>query len=204
VCKIKVEADNHKLNGLWLWDYSYSLHEDVFSEDIKSDIKENTGLNQGSLGDWWVFDLNPNPIYTWPELINLALNILHCKATKMFVDSLYLEEIPKYSLENYLNELPCTSFSGAKRINADSGDYTDYSEIVGINALKNMLTGREPKPKNVKMGKDKIRLSGKDESCCVEGSWLDWCMFACNILANKNTEIFAPELYAPTMKNDNY
>lgn len=66
------------------------------------------------------------------------------------------------------------------------------------------MTGREPKPVTVKMDKTKFRLHGKDESCVAEGTWLDWVMFACNILANQNTKLVCPELYAPGLLNHNY
>jgi len=73
--KIEIKDDNHKLKGLWLWDYKYSLSEDAFSAEVEEDIKNKTGLHQGSLGDWWVFREN-NPILNWQQMITLALNIL--------------------------------------------------------------------------------------------------------------------------------
>lgn len=200
---IEVKDDKHKLKGLWLWDNAYSLHEDAFTDDIKDDIEKKTGLIQGSLGDWWISPDN-NPILDWKQLVTLAVNILNCDATRLFVHSLYLLDIPTFELKDFDGELPVQDLSGAKRVNANAGDYTDYSGSMGMAGLMNMMKGVEVKPKDIKLGKDKFRLSGKDESCCVEGSWLDWCLFACNIIASKNTEIIAPELYAPTLQNDNY
>lgn len=45
---------------------------------------------------------------------------------------------------------------------------------------------------------------GKDESCQFEGTWWDMICFARNVLANKNTELVAPEFYKPEWKSDNY
>lgn len=203
MCKIEIKDDNHKLKGIWLWDYAYSLDGDAFSESVEENIKEQTGLNKGSLGDWWVSP-DDNPIMNWQQMITLALNILNCAATRLFVHGLYIKEMPTFEFKEYTGELPSQYCSGAKRVNASAGDYTDYSESTGLTGLMNQMRGVEVKPKEVKMSKEKFRLSGKDESCCVEGSWLDWCLFACNILASKNTELIAPELYAPTLSNDNY
>lgn len=201
--KIEIKDDNHKLKGLWLWDYQYSLDGDAFSDEVEQDIKEKTGLEKSSLGDWWVSP-DDNPILNWQQMIQLALNILNCDATKLFVNSLHLATLPKFDFKEFTGELPIQYCSGAKRVNASAGDYTDHSASVGIAGLMNQMRGIEIKPTEVKMGKDKFRLSGKDESCCVEGTWLHWCLFACNILASKNTELIAPELYAPSMENDNY
>lgn len=201
--KIEIKDENHKLKGLWLWDYSYSLDGDAFSDEVEQNIKENTGLEKGSLGDWWVFPDN-NPILSWQQMIDLALNILDCEATRLFVTSLYIKRIPKFEFKEFTGDLPAQYCSGAKRVNAIAGDYSDYSEIVGIKGLMNQVKGIDKKPIEVKMGKDKFRLSGKDDSCCVEGTWLHWCLFACNILASENTKLIAPELYAPELNNDNY
>ena len=46
--------------------------------------------------------------------------------------------------------------------------------------------------------------TGKDESCYLEGTWWDMICLARNILANKNTEMCAPEYYKPEWVNDNY
>lgn len=201
--KIEIKDENHKLNGLWLWDYAYSLDGDAFSEEAEQDIQKKTGLEKSSLGDWWVSP-DDNPILNWQQMITLAVNILNCEATRLFVHGLYLKEIPVYGFKEFTEKLPSEGCSGAKRVNAIAGDYTDHSAMMGLAGLFNQAKGVDIKPKEVKMGKDRFRLSGKDDSCCVEGSWLDWCMMACNILASKNTELICPELYAPTLSNDNY
>lgn len=46
--------------------------------------------------------------------------------------------------------------------------------------------------------------SGKDESCCLEGTWWDMICLARNILASKNTKMVAPEYYHPEWENNNY
>jgi hypothetical protein len=76
--------------------------------------------------------------------------------------------------------------------------------MVGIPGFMNQMQGKEVKPKEVEMSNELFRLSGKDEGCCVEGSWIHWCMFACNVLASKNTGLIAPDVYAEGLSNDNY
>jgi hypothetical protein len=200
--KIEIKDEKHLLKGLWLWDYGYNLGVSAFSDKVIEDAKSKTGLELGDW-DWWTLQ-ESNPILNWEQMIALALNILNCKATKKFVSSLYIESIPKVEFSKYEGELPIKGCSGAKRVNAYAGDYMDYSEIVGITGLMNQMKGKLPEPKEVKMDNNKFRLHGKDESCCVEGSWLDWCLFACNILASKNTKLIAPDLYATGLSNNHY
>jgi hypothetical protein len=203
---MEVKEEGHPLNGLWLWDCSYSLDGDAFDNKLRGDILAKTGLSQGSIGDWWVFDDHGgNPVFSWPELVRLALNILNCEATRLFVHGLHLKSIPAYS-EVVVKDLPSKGVSGAKRVNADAGDYTDFSHMMGIEGMMRRNAGMKDEDliKQVKMDGDLFRLSGKDEGCCVEGSWLHWCTFACNVLASENTELVAPTLYAPGLKNSNY
>lgn len=191
------------MDDLNLWN-NYTLDEEMFTDEMKNAVKENTPLEYGSLDDWWVFpDDNRTPCLTWPELIDLALKILHCDVTRLLCNHAHLETIPEYKIKEDF-ELAELSLSGAKRVNASAGDYTDYSDMVGMNAIKHLQSGTEGKPKKVSMDKSKFRLTGKDESCCVEGTWWDWCCFAGNILAAKNTKNVCPELYTKTLKNGNY
>lgn len=203
--KIEVKQKNHPLNGLYLYDKSYSLNGEIFNNKLKQDIIEKTKLEMSDeTWDWWTFSLEDNPILNWKELVMLSLKILNCKSTNMFVNGLYIKSIPNFKFQEFSGELPIKHISGAKRVNAYSGDYTDHSESVGLKGLFNLFKDTNIEPKEIKMSGNKFRLSGKDESCCVEGSWLDWCMFACNVLASKNTEIICPELFALDLKNDNY
>lgn len=200
--EIEVKEKSHLLNGLSLWDYHYELHEYAFTDDIQGDIKEKTNLNQGNLGDWWIHP-DGQPTYTWQQLIDLAIGILSCRATKLFVEGLYLENTPSYECKD-VKKLPSSYVSGAKRIGGSSGDYTDYSAGTGFEGLKNMSTGGSTAPVEVKASDLEFRFFGKDESCMVEGTWLDWTMLACNILANENTKKVCPELYAQGLANSNY
>ncbi len=187
----------------------YWIHEDAFTPALRDDIERQTGLVIGSLGDWWVFPSwkgTSNPIRTWPELIDLALHILHCEATRLFVGSLYLATMPPVTIVPGSQPV-VFHVSGAKRVNADSGNYTDFSDYVGAAALRKILAGQENRIEDapvVRNSQERFRLSGKDESCIVEGSWWDWCCFAANILASVNTQVMAPDLYEPALKNDNY
>lgn len=206
---LKVDKEGHILHGLYSWSGGYDLNGDAFSlvSRLGEDIRKQTGLVQGTLGDWWIFDDvrgDPNPIFTWPQLIELALKILNCEATRLFVKGLYLKHIPKYKCKKVkrLRNITC---SGAKRVNARAGDYVDFLQgrSIGQHFMEQIM-GVELKPVKVKMDKTKFRLYGKDESCVVEGTWLDWVMFACNILADQNTKLVCPELYAPGLLNHNY
>ncbi len=187
----------------------YWLHEDAFTQELRDDIEQQTGLVIGSLGDWWVFPSwkgTGNPILTWPELLTLALHILHCEATRLFAESLYLKVIPPVTI---VPESQPVVFhvSGAKRVNADSGDYTDFSDYVGMAAIGKILRGEENRIEDaprIQNSQERFRLSGKDDSCMVEGSWWDWCCFAANVLASENTKVMAPDLYEPALKNENY
>lgn len=169
---------------------AYSVHEDVFTDEIAADIKTKTGLEKSAwLGDWWIFQ-DSNPIFSWPTLIRLALNILNCEATRLYVENLYLQTPPKGYQINTDAPLPTGYVSGAKRVNAYSGKIMVYNQITR-------------KEDEVDAGRG-FRLSGKDETCCVEGSWLHWVCFACNVLASENTKMICPDLYEPELANNNY
>ena len=169
---------------------TYYLDGGAFSEEIIDNIKETTGLRKSDwLGNWWVH-VDDNPWLSWEEMITMSLNILHNEATRLFVSNLYLKAIPSYTLKT-VDDLPDDYIRGAKRINAYCGEYQEWCQI--------SRTMTPPRSTG-----DKFRLSGKDESCCVEGTWFDWCCFACNVLASKNTELMCPELYEPALDNNNY
>ena len=191
------------LYSLFEYKVQYHVHEDAFEAlGLDADIRKDTGLERGTLGDWWVFEPQGNPIVDWPEMIKLSLAILHCRATRLLVSNLYLPAIPDYETKD-VKELPSHYVSGAKRVNARSGEFTDYSAYTGINGLFNPDKDLSNAPV-VKNPDDLFRFHGKDESCVVEGTWFDWVAFACNVLASKNTEAVAPELYEPKLSNDNY
>lgn len=180
----------------------YNLDEVVFEKlSLMGEIKNDTGLDNGSLGDWWVFYSDPNPILSWEALIKLALSILHCRATKLLVHNLHLEDMPPLAFTDGL--VKPGYVSGAKRVNAASGDYTDYSAYTGIAGIFNPDKDLNNAPR-VENPDDMFRLHGKDESCMVEGTWFDWVCFACNILAHDNTKAIAPDLYEPKLQNGNY
>lgn len=204
--KIEVNDKEHLLSGLFLYECAYKLSGEVFTEELSKEIRDKTLLEMSDPTWDWFTHLEVNPILSWPQMISLALGILNCESTKLFVNGLYLETIPSFEMKEIDEsiQLPELSISGAKRVNAGAGDYTDYSDMMGIAGLVNQKLGRDVSPKDIKLSNQYFRLSGKDESCCVEGSWLDWCMFACNVLASKNTELIAPKIYAPTMANNNY
>lgn len=169
---------------------SYHLDGDAFTSDIAANIRETTGLVKSAwLGDWWVHPDN-NPEMLWEEVVAMALQILHTEATRLFVSNLYLKAMPTYTIAAG-QELPVTSVRGAKRVNAWRGTYQEFNML--SQQMGDMCdTG------------DKFRFSGKDESCCVEGTWFDWCCFACNVLASENTRIMCPALYEPMLANSNY
>ncbi len=182
--------DMQPLFGLNIGGLGYALHEDAFTEELKEDIERKTQLEMGSLGDWWVFPTYmPRNVPGWKDialvrpwsgLLKLALNILNCEATRLFVNNLYLDYIPAYTATDDF-ELKTVAVHGSKRTTA----------------------WYEP-DESRRAGKPMFWMYGKDESCCIEGSWYDWCCFACNILASENTLQSCPALYEPKMKNDNY
>lgn len=71
---------------------------------------------------------------------------------------------------------PETELYGANRANIDQSDYSN----------------------------DWFYGYGKDESCCLEGTWWDMICLARNILASENTRVAAPEFYHPEFANNNY
>lgn len=183
--------------------HQYAVDDAIFDAlELDEDIKTATGLERGTLGDWWIFEPNNNPILSWHDLIRLSLGILHCRATKLLAHNLYLDHMPSYDI-NHDAKLVSKGVSGAKRVNAYAGEFTDYSAYTGLAGLFNPDKDLENAPV-VKNPDDMFRLSGKDESCCVEGTWFDWVAFACNVLANKNTQLVAPKLYEPKLENGNY
>lgn len=160
---------------LFAYKTTYHLSGDAFNESITADICQNVGLRKSQfLGDWWVHTKD-NPRLTWKDLVDLSLHILHAEATRLFVSNLYLSEIPSYTCTDAPLPRLHGGVSGAKRVNA--------WQLYDVNVF---------------------RLHGKDTSCCVEGTWFDWCCFACNVLASKNTEAWCPTLYEPALENDNY
>lgn len=203
------DITNENYKGMYtLFEYQpevhqYALDESIFDElKLETDILEATGLERGTLGDWWVFEPHGNPILSWEDLIKLALGILHCRATKLLVHNLYLEHIYPYDIKPDA-KLTSKYVSGAKRVNASAGEYTDYSAHTGLAGLLNPDKDLSNAPV-VKNPDNMFRLSGKDESCVVEGTWFDWVAFACNVLASENTKLAAPELYEPALQNSNY
>ncbi len=191
--KLEVQGEDHKLHGLWLWDYAYCLDDDAFPVSVKADVTARTKLELSSfLPDWWVYSEANQLQYSWKALIDLAVNILRCDATRIFVHGLYLDHDVSYTAQDIaVSDLPARGCSGAKRVNATT-------EIVNWDRFTHPERGALTTPV------DYFYLHGKDASCCVEGTWLDWCMFACNILANENTKLCCPELYAPGLANNNY
>lgn len=183
--------------------HQYALDDAIFDElNLDADITRSTGLVRGTLGDWWVFEPQGNPIYNWSDMIMLALAILHCRATKLLVHNLYLDHNPNFEPQE-VEKLPVGYVSGAKRVNARSGDFTDYSAYTGFAGLLNPDKDISNAPL-VKNPDNMFRFHGKDEGCCVEGTWFDWVAFACNVLASENTKAVAPELYEPKLQNGNY
>lgn len=177
--KIEIDDANHLLNGLWLYEKSYDLASEAFSEQMRNEIREKTGLVEGELPDTWVNYDEPQPERTWRELIEMSIGILSCRATRLFVRGLYIEKIPEFSIKTDIagSLLPAKTVCGAKRINASCIDWTSGDQ------------------------NRYFTLTGKDSSCMVEGSWLEWCLFACSVLGSENTKIICPELFAPGLKN---
>lgn len=187
------KVNNPLFEGMYIYpQITYNLDGDAFTDEIANNIYETTKLNKSAwLGDWWTHE-DTNPELIWQELIDLALHILHAEATRLFVHHFYLKAIPTlaYTLSD-VSQISVNAISGAKRINAWRGEYEEWDQI----------RQRYEKPRHTG---NKFRLHGKDESCCVEGTWFDWCCFACNILASENTKLMCPDLYEPVLANNNY
>lgn len=203
-----MEIKNPNYKGLYtLSEYHPDKHviyhpsEDAFSDSMQAEIFEKTGLKI-SCWDWWTFQGADNPVFRWEELMRLSLAILSCKATKHLVSNLFLETIPTFTPSNA--DLPQDYVRGAKRVNFSRGDYHDYTGAVGLLGLMN--PNREEIFNNppVRSTKGGWRGSGKEESCSVEGSWVEWVALACNVLSSENTKVAAPEIYEPALSNNTY
>jgi len=177
------------------------LDESLFTDEMREKAREQTGLVSDD-GDWWTMEPN-NPILTWEELIGLALKVLNSEMTRLVMGNQHLKIIPGYEIQSY-TELPEDYAGGSKRVNAKAGYYYDCTDGVGIEGLKNHLAGKDIEPIKTDLPKSKFYLHGKDDSCMVEGFWRDWVCFALNILASKNTELIAPELFESELANSNY
>lgn len=187
------KISNTLFDGMYIYpQVKYNLDGDAFTPEIVDNIHKTTRLCKSDwLGDWWVHE-DTNPELTWQQLIDLALNILHTEATRLFVHHFYLKAIPTYKITPFPDGWQfIRNISGAKRVNGFCGEYEEWDQI----------RQRYEKPRDTG---DKFRLSGKDEGCCVEGTWFDWCCFACNILASENTQIMCADLYEPALANGNY
>lgn len=175
----EIKEKESPFNGLWLFEKAYSLSDNAFTEELKRAVLKQTGLKYGSLPDWWVSAKGDNPKYSWKGLIELALKILNSDATETFVHTLWLPEIPKFEIKDMEpSELPRHSVSGSKRVNASAENW--HNNRVTMDS--------------------KFRLYGSESGTCVEGTWLHWVTFACNILSSENTKICCPELYCPELK----
>ena len=197
--------------SLFMFGALYNLSDDLFTVEIKAGVKALTGLEYGgSMDDWWVFpdtkEMNfGNPVFSWPDLIKLSLSILNCRLTSLVCKNLHLETMLKGITFKEVSELPHTGVSGAKRVNACAGDYTDYHYgLTSMQSFAAQLRGAEPAPKKITLPNNMFRLHGKDRSCVVEGTWLHWVCFACNVLASENTKLVCPEVYEPALRNNNY
>lgn len=188
----------------------YDIDGDDFTEEMAATIERDTGLRKSDwFGDWWVHP-DGNPQLSWAELIDLAVAILHCDVTRLFVASAHLEIKPIYIVKVDAS-LPDGSVRSAKRVNAVRGEWHDFSDLTGMAALQRIARGENLEQALIARANeptlnsgDRFRLHGKDSSCMVEGTWHDWVCFACNILASKNTEATCPEMHAPKLANQNY
>ena len=161
----------------------------LFTGEMEQEIAERLGFEKSDwLGDWWL--PGGNPELTWAELIEWAVRILNTEATRVHYPAAYLDAAPVYAVDAGA-ELPKASVSGAKRVNGYRGESHDDSGAIIDNPPQRDSGVR-------------FRLSGKDSSCKVEGSWWDWICFAHNILASENTKVACPALYHPELANDNY
>lgn len=174
--EIKEEGSIYK--GLWAWDKRYSIDNELFTPEFLKNQLKQTGMKLLNLNDWWTpLKGGDQPEYSWKELIILSLKIMNSDATRLLFGSMHLGEIPEGLEIKDLSpiDLPNQSVSGAKRVNADA-NWFDY----GTNEQK--LLG-------------KFKLSGKDMSCQVEGSWLHWLALATIVLSNENTKLCCPQAY---------
>lgn len=153
-------------------------------------------LENGSLGDWFIH-VEGKPRLYFNELLKLCSNILACGMTEKYAPAMYLagglqfEEKP-VTLKEY-------GFSGAKRVNVASGEYTDIGD-----PLPAILTGQPQTFTERRTEQDQFFMHGKDDSCLVEGTWYDWLCLVGNILASETVKENYPTLYQPQLANDNY
>lgn len=207
----RLEITNPTYEGMstsWKWGGGYSLDGDAFTDDLCQDITEKTGIRKSDwLGDWFTHP-EGNPQLTWRELVLMAVGILQAKATHLYVHHLYLGHWIKYDWTEA--ELYEKSVSGAKRVNAVCGEFSDFTGLMGLDALNfirgggNMEAALLERSRQRQSTGSKFRLHGKDSSCHVEGTWYHWVCFACNVLASHNTERMAPALYDPALANSTY
>lgn len=173
---IDVKSENSPFKGLWLYESCYTLNNDLFSSDMKKTTLKQTGLGLIGLDDWWSVVKNPQPEYTWKQLVELSLSILNSEATRLLCHTMWLETIPKYEIKELETiELPIHHMEITKRIKI-SCSITDFG--TGQHQMLN-----------------KYRMYGSDLRSRVEGNWMHWIKTAIAILSSPNMEKVSPELY---------
>lgn len=169
---------------------------EVTQEDQENDTLIPNSMESGSLDDWFLHVEGKPRIY-FNELLRLCSNILSCGMTKKYAPEMYLEDGLVFAEKTVV--LKEKGFTGAKRVNVASGEYTDLGD-----PLFAIFTGMPQQHTTRRTEKDQFFMHGKDDSCVVEGSWYDWLCLVGNILASKTVQHNYPELHQPKLANDNY
>lgn len=148
--------------------------------------------------DWdWITHVDGKPKLYFNELLKLCSSILKAPLTEKYAPTMFVPEGLKF--EEKTVELKEHGWSGAKRVNVASGEYTDISD-----PFTAIVTGQEQTFTPRKTEEGQFFMHGKDDSCLVEGSWYDWLCLVGNILGSDTVRVNYPELYQPQLKNDNY
>lgn len=169
---------------------------EVSEEDQNNADLLPASLEAGSISDWFLH-VNGKPLLYFNDMLKLCSSILACDMTKKYAPSMYVEHGLQFDEKPV--ELKEHYFSGAKRVNAIVGAYTNMSDPLAAIVSGQPQTFTEHKTEN-----DQFVMHGKDDSCLVEGTWYDWLCFVGNVLASETVKHNYPELYAPQLENDNY
>jgi len=186
-------AQSELVKNLDIGKYGYNLDLDFFDKVLEEvephlidDVEKKTILELGGMSDWWVSSKDDKPKMTIIEVINFALSILNCEMTKFFMRTMYIESIPEIEVPE-IESFPVISFRGSKRVHClpiKAYENESYIDPLVISDL--------------------FIFYGKEESCCVEGSWLDWVCFAGNVLSSDFVKTYLTDIYKENLKNDNY
>lgn len=174
--KVEIHNPDSPFNGLWLNDVNYVLNKELIPHEVVKATITKVGLKQIG-NDIWTPVKGGVSDWSWDELVNLSLKILHGEMTRLVCLPMFLDEIPKFEMKKTeAMDLPTHQISNDKKITCSC-------------AWKNWHTDKQEML-------PKFRFYAKDTQDPAIGTWLHWIVFATKVLSDQNTYRIAPTVYS--------